>query len=82
MNDAMDDLLRRLAADTGATSTRDRQLSAIAATILRGDADLADALLRDHLGDHPDHVVARWIAEHLPHGTNALPTPHPRKDPS
>ena len=29
---------------------------------LGDDADLLDALARDHLSDHPDHVLAAWIA--------------------
>ncbi len=29
---------------------------------LRADADLLDALVRDHLADHPDHLLAAWIA--------------------
>jgi hypothetical protein len=54
------DLLDR-AADR-ATSTRDRQLVAIADAHLRGDLDLVDALVRDHLADHPGSALATWIA--------------------
>ena len=45
-----------------AATTRDRQLVAIATAHLNGDTDLLDALVRDHLSDHPDHVLAAWIA--------------------
>ena len=45
-----------------ATTTRDRQLVAIAAAHLRGDGELVDALARDHLVDHPDNVLVAWIA--------------------
>ena len=56
-------------------TTRDRQLVALAAAHLRGDADLLDALVRDHLADHPDHLLAAWIAAPLPH-TLTAPTSH------
>ena len=49
-------------ATTHATTTRDRQLVAVAAAHLEGDHDLFDALIRDHLADHPDNVLAAWIA--------------------
>jgi hypothetical protein len=45
-----------------ATTTRDRQLVSLATAHLDGDADLLDALARDHLADHPDSVIAAWIA--------------------
>jgi hypothetical protein len=53
------DLLER--AEAAARTTRDRQLVAIAAAHLDGDADRVDALARDHLADYPDVLVA-WIA--------------------
>ena len=56
-----DPLLARAA--TAATTTRDRQLVAIAAAHLRGERDVVDALARDHLVDHPDSVIAAWIAD-------------------
>ena len=56
-----DALLERAAAS--ATTTRDRQLVAIAAAHLRGEHDVVDALARDHLVDHPDSVLAAWIAD-------------------
>lgn len=49
-------------ANTHATTTRDRQLVAVAAAYLGGDHDLFDALIRDHLADHPDNLLAAWIA--------------------
>jgi hypothetical protein len=49
-------------ATANATTTRDRQLVSIAAAHLAGNVDLLDALARDHLSDHPDNVLAAWIA--------------------
>jgi hypothetical protein len=46
-----------------ASTTRDRQLVAIAAAHRRGDRELVDALARDHLVDHPDSVLVAWIAD-------------------
>ena len=54
------DFLER--AEAVARTTRDRQLVAIAAAHLSGDADRVDALARDHLADHPDNVLVAWIA--------------------
>jgi len=54
-------LLERAAAV--ATTTRDRQLVAIAAAHLRGEPDVIDALTRDHLVNHPNSVLAAWIAD-------------------
>jgi len=45
-----------------ARTTRDRQLVAVATADVAGDHDLFDALVRDHLADHPDNVLAAWIA--------------------
>jgi hypothetical protein len=45
-----------------AVSPRDRQLVALADAQLTGQVDLLDALVRDHLADHPDHLLASWIA--------------------
>jgi hypothetical protein len=58
--DDQDDLLAR--ARSVATSTRDRQLVAIASAHLDGERPLVDALARDHLVDHPDNVLVAWIA--------------------
>jgi hypothetical protein len=59
-----DRLLARAAA--AATTTRDRQLVAIAAAHLAGDEDRLDALVRDHLADHPSSLLAAWIAAQHP----------------
>jgi hypothetical protein len=45
-----------------AATTRDRQLVAIATAHLHDEPDLLDALVRDHLSDHPDNILAAWIA--------------------
>ncbi len=50
-----------LAADT-ATRPRDRQLVVLAQVLLHGDADLFDALVRDHLATYPDQLLAAWLA--------------------
>jgi len=46
-----------------ATTTRERQLVAIATAHRRGERELVDALARDHLVDHPDNVLVAWIAD-------------------
>jgi len=56
-----DRLLTR--AESLASTTRDRQLVAIATAHHRGDRQLVDALARDHLVDHPDNVLVAWIAD-------------------
>ena len=45
-----------------ATTSRDRQLVAIARAHLKGEHDLVDALARDHLVDYPDSLIVAWIA--------------------
>src|SRR3954447_5909097 len=45
-----------------AKTTRDRQLVAIAAAHLQGDAGRVDDLARDHLVDHPGSVLVAWIS--------------------
>ena len=50
-----------------AATTRDRQLVALATAHLDDDADLLDALVRDHLSDHPDNILAAWIASQRTH---------------
>lgn len=55
-----------------AATVRDRQLVALADARLRGDEDLFDALVRDHLAEHPDNLLAAWIAGH---DLGATPTP-------
>lgn len=49
-------------AETYARTTRDRLLVALAASWLTGDRDQLDAHARDILADHPDHLLAAWIA--------------------
>jgi hypothetical protein len=44
-----------------ARTTRDRQLLAIAHAHLAGEDDLLDALVGDHLVDHPDGRLAAWL---------------------
>ena len=50
-----------------AVSQRERQLFVLAQTYLRGDADLFDVLVREHLAENPDHLLAAWIAGHPHH---------------
>lgn len=57
-----------------ATTTRDRQLLAVADAHLRGNADLLHVLIREHLCEHPDHLIAAWIAG------RATPSPDPALD--
>jgi hypothetical protein len=45
-----------------AGTVRERQLVSLADAHLRGDTELLDVLVRDHLADHPDHLLAAWIA--------------------
>ena len=45
-----------------ATSARERQLVVLADAHLHGNNDLLDVLVRDHLAEHPDHLLAAWIA--------------------
>ena len=66
------DLLRH--ARRVATTTRDRQVVAIAAAHATGNSDLVDALARDHLTDHPTSVLVAWIT------ANTAPTNTTRKD--
>jgi hypothetical protein len=69
-----------------AVTVRDRQLVALARARLRGDEDLFDALVRDHLAEHPDNLLAAWIAGHdLGHDLGATHIPeqeHDMTDPS
>ncbi len=45
-----------------AATSRDRQMIAIARSHLRDEAELVDALARDHLADFPDSLIVAWIA--------------------
>jgi hypothetical protein len=58
--EARDDWLER--ASGLASTSRQRQVVAIARAYLRQDADLVDALARDHLVDFPDSLIVAWIA--------------------
>jgi hypothetical protein len=65
-------------AATCATTTRDRQLLALATAHLSDDTELLDALARDHLADHPDNVLAAWIAaQHTCTGAGLRPENQP-----
>lgn len=58
-----DRLLRELLARAAsAPTTRERQLIAVVTAYLDGDHDRVDVLAREHLMDHPDDVLASWIA--------------------
>ena len=56
------DVTHLVRAHEAARSPRDRQLVVLAQTHLLGDTELFDVLVRDHLADHPDHLMAAWIA--------------------
>jgi hypothetical protein len=45
-----------------ASTSRDRQVVAVARAHLAGDSELVDALARDHLVDYPDSLIVAWIA--------------------
>jgi hypothetical protein len=49
-------------AEALSTTNRDRQLVALARAHLGGDTDRLDALVRDHLSEYPDNLLASWIA--------------------
>ena len=49
-------------AEECAVTVRDRHLVVLAQAQLEHRTDLFDALIRDHLADHPDHLLASWIA--------------------
>ena len=56
------DVSHLVGAQEAARTPRDRQLVVLAETHLRGNTELFDVLVRDHLADHPDHLMAAWIA--------------------
>src|SRR5664279_5525293 len=59
-----------------AATTRDRQLVAITIAHFGADEDLLDALVRDHLADYPDSLLAAWIAaQHRPSSPPAQRAP-------
>lgn len=75
-----DELLDR--AEEFATTSRDRQLVAVARAYLDGDSDRLGALVRDHLSDYPDNLLASWIAGR-PAPSTVPPTSAPSsKDPT
>jgi hypothetical protein len=45
-----------------AHTTRERQLVVLAEAHLHHNEELFDVLVRDHLAEHPDHLLAAWIA--------------------
>jgi hypothetical protein len=45
-----------------AVTVRERQLVVLARAHLSHQPQLFDALVRDHLAEHPDHLLAAWIA--------------------
>lgn len=49
-------------AATCARTARDRQLVVLADAHLRGRRELFSVLVREHLSEYPDHVLAAWIA--------------------
>jgi hypothetical protein len=49
-------------AAAAASTPSQRQLLAVAAAHLAGDADLVDALAREHLAYHPDSVLVACIS--------------------
>ena len=66
-------------ATSTAMTTRDRQLAALAGAHIAGDHDLVSALAREHLRDHPDSVLAAWIASGAsrPTSSSAVTRPAP-----
>ena len=64
-----------------ATTSRDRQLVAVGAAYLAGDTGRFDFLVREHLGDHPDNVLASWIAGRPPHRSTPNPPATNATDP-
>jgi hypothetical protein len=59
-----------------AVTTRDRQLVAVTTAHLTGDTELLDVLVREHLSEFPDNILAAWIAAER--ARTVQPTPsHP-----
>lgn len=63
-----------------ARTTRDRQLTAIATAHLDRDVELLDALVRDHLADHPDSALAAWTAAPAAPREDAARAPRTEKE--
>lgn len=74
-----EELLRR--ATAAAVSPTDRQITALAGAHLTGDRDRVSALAREHLLDHPDSVLAAWIAAGAKTTTHAPPNTTPLEKP-
>ena len=70
------DLTRLARADGLAVTSRERQVVAIARAHLAGDAELVDALARDHLVSYPDSLIVAWIASD-PGRSPSLRSPYP-----
>jgi hypothetical protein len=71
-------LLRAL---QNASSTRDRQVIAIASAFLAHESHHVHALARDHLVDHPDSVLVAWLAATTtPHAEARRPIPRQNED--
>ena len=69
-------LLARAAENAG--TTRDRQLVAVATAHLNNKPDVLDVLVREHLSDFPDNILAAWIANRYHHSTQPIPL-HPQE---
>lgn len=76
---AADPGLRLEQASRLARNTRDRQLVAITEAHLAGDTDRVVVLVRDHLADHPDSLLAAWIATHHSAGTATTGATNPQE---
>ena len=74
--DDADELLEQAA--KAATTTRDRQVVAIATAHVHGNHELVDVLARDHLVDHPDSVLVASIAATSRRQANPNTTPSER----
>jgi hypothetical protein len=57
-----------------AQDSRQRQIVAVVAAHLAGDAERVDALAREHLVDHPDSVLVAWIAAEARSGCTLPPS--------
>jgi hypothetical protein len=65
-----------------ATRRQDRQITALAAAHLAGDRERVSALAREHLLEHPDSLLAAWIAAGaITHRDSPTPARTPRIPP-
>lgn len=74
-------------ARSAALTARERQLVALAEAHLGNRSQLFDGLVREHLADHPDHLLAAWVAglprrsaHATPRPTHLAPPPHLSKE--